>query len=151
MAWRRRRRQPPPGRGEVNLVALVGELKRAVGRLRHAAHQALHQFHHVLVVGVRLIRLENRELGIVQRVDALIAEGLADLKHTLHAADHQTLEVELRRDAHVQTHLEGVVVCGERSRIGPAVPRLEARSLHLLEVPGVHTTPGGLNLSLIHI
>jgi len=37
------------------------------------------------------------------------------------------------------------VVCGERSRIGPAVQRLEDRGLHLLEAPGVEELPGGLD------
>ena len=62
------------------------------------------------IVGVRLIKLQHRELGIVLRRDALIAEVAIDLVDAIESADHQPLEIQLRRDAQEQIHVEGVVM-----------------------------------------
>ena len=61
--------------------------------------------HRVAVVGVRLVPLEHRELGLVLVRDALVAEVLADLVHALESADDEPLEVELGRDAQVEVGL----------------------------------------------
>ena len=62
------------------------------------------------VVGVRLVPLEHRELGVVGRVDALVAEVLAELVDALQPADDQPLEVQLGRDPQVQRR--GRARCG---------------------------------------
>ena len=56
--------------------------------------------------------------GLWRRRDALVAEVAVDLEDPLEAADHQPLEVELRRDAQVEVHVQGVVVGDERA--GPS-------------------------------
>ena len=69
---------------------------------RRVEHQLAGQRRHRVVVAVRLVDLEHRELGVVGGVDALVAEDAADLVDPLEAADDQPLEVELDRDAQVQ-------------------------------------------------
>ena len=51
---------------------------------------------------------------------ALVAEGSGNLEDSLHAADDQTLEVQLDSDAEVQLHVECVVVRGERTGVSAA-------------------------------
>ena len=85
------------------------------------------------VVGVRLVPLEHRELGLVLVRDALVAEVLADLVDALEAADDEALEVELGRDAQVEVGVELVRVRDERVRERAAVPRLQDRRLDLDE------------------
>ena len=75
--------------------------------------------HRVLVVGVRLVPLEHRELGLVLVRDALVAEVLADLVDLLETADDQALEVELGRDAQVEVGVELVRVRDERPAKAP--------------------------------
>jgi hypothetical protein len=85
------------------------------GRLdRHLAQHRLGQRHQVGVVGVGPVELEHGELGVVLRRDPLIAEVTVDFEHPFHAADCQPLQVQLRRDAHVQLHVERVVMGHER-------------------------------------
>ena len=97
----------------------------------------------VLVVGVRLVPLEHRELGVVLGREALVAEVLADLVDALEAADDQALEVELGRDPQVQRAVERVVVRGERPAGAAAVDRLQDRRLDLDEA-GVVEEPADL-------
>ncbi len=85
------------------------------------------------VVGVGLVQLERRELGIVARRDALVAEAAADLEHLVEAADDEPLEVELGRHAQVEVGVERVVVRDERARRRPAGDRMQQRRLHLDE------------------
>ena len=87
----------------------------------------------VLVVGVGLVPLEHRELGVVLWRDALVAEVLAELVDAIDPADDEPLQVELGRDPQVEVAVEGVVVGGERARQGAAVERLQDRRLDLDE------------------
>ena len=103
--------------------------------------QVLHAVHRVLVVGVRLVPLEHRELGVVLEVDALVAEVLADLVDALEPADDQPLEVELGRDAQVEVLVELVVVRDERLCERAAVARLQDRRLDLEEALLVEEAP----------
>ena len=97
----------------------------------------LGQRHDVAVVGVRLIQLEHRELGVVPGRHALVAEVAVDLVDALEAADHQPLQVQLRRDAQVHVDVERVVMRHERPRRGAARDRLHHRRLDLDEVERV--------------
>ena len=93
--------------------------------------------HRVVVVGVRLVPLEHRELGVVLERDALVAEVLAELVDALEPADDQPLEVELGRDAQVEVAVELVVMRHERPRERAAVARLQHRRLDLDEALAV--------------
>ena len=66
-----------------------------------------------MIVLIRLVELEHRELGVVPRADAFVAIVAVDLEHFLEAADGQPLEVKLGRDAHVHLLVERVVVRDE--------------------------------------
>src|SRR5215207_4324416 len=101
--------EPPPGRGEVER-ALVADLAR------DEADQLLQFRRYVLVVGVGLVPLEHRELGVVLVGDALVAEVLAELVDLLQAAHDQPLQVELGGDPQVELAVEGVVLGHERAR-----------------------------------
>ena len=92
-------RQPVERPAEVDGLALVGDRRGAEHALRDLAEQRLGEVHQVAVVPVRLVELEHRELGVVPRRDAFVAEVAVDLEHLLEAADDQPLEVQLRRDA----------------------------------------------------
>ncbi len=98
-------------------------------------HQLLGEGHDVAVVGVGLVELEHRELGVVAGREALVAEHPADLEDPLEAADDQALQVELGRDPQEQLLVERVVVGGEGLGQCPAGDRVEDRGLDLDEVP----------------
>ena len=104
---------PAPGRREVYGVLAEGDDSAPQRLQRHACHHLLYHLHHVIVVGVGLVALQEGELRVVVLVDALIAEHAANLEHPVQPADDETLEVELRCDAKVQVAVEGVVVGGE--------------------------------------
>ena len=101
------------------------------GRARGGRDQLLGESHHVGVVGERLVELEHRELGVVPRRQALVAEHAGDLEHPVEAADDQPLQVELGRDAQVEVHVERVVVRDERPGGGAAGDRVQHRRLDL--------------------
>ena len=119
------------------MLALVGEREPAGQRLAELGEERLGQLHQVAVVGVRLVELEHRELGVVLGRDALVAEDPADLVDAVEAAHDQPLEVELRRDAQVEVHVERVVVGHERPRRRAAGDRLHHRRLDLEEAARV--------------
>ena len=101
----------------------------------------------LLVVGVGLVPLEHRELGVVLVRDPLVAEVLAELVDLVDAADDEALEVELGGDAQVEVAVERVVVGREGARQGAAVERLQDRRLDLDEAafvePAAHLVTCG--------
>ena len=117
-------------------VATVRHLRPARRPLRDEREHLLGEEHQVLVVAVRLVELQHREFGIVLRRHPFVPEVAGDLVHAIHAADREPLQIQLRRDAQVQIHVERVVVCHERPRHGPAGDRLHHRRLDF-EVPAI--------------
>ncbi len=96
---------------------------------RHRREHLLGHHHQILVVAVGLVELEHRELGVVLRRDPLVPEVAVDLVDAFDSADGQALEIELRRDAQEQLHVERVVMRDERPRERAAGDRLHHRRL----------------------
>ena len=96
-----------------------------------------------LVIGVGLVELEHRELGIVVRGEALVAEVAIDLVDALEAAHHQPLQVQLRRDPQVQVDIQRVVVRDERPRRRAAIERLHHGRLDFDEAALLQLPPQG--------
>ena len=126
----------PPRRRQVDLPGIPHVR-------RHIRDQALAARGDVLVVGVRLVPLEHRELRVVGGVHALVAEVLAELVDALEAADDQPLQVQLGGDTQVELAVERVVVGGERPGRRPAVKRLQNRRFDLDEALGVEEAAHG--------
>ena len=97
----------------------------------HGAEQVLGHRHQAAVVGIGLVELHHRELGVVLRGNPLVTEVAVDLEHPLEPADGQPLEVELGGDPEVQVHVERVVMRRERPRQRAAGNRLHHRRLDL--------------------
>ena len=127
-------RHPPPRWREVDRRVAVLDRPAAEQLIRQRDEQLLGELHEVFVGGVGPVELEHGELGIVAHRDALVAEVAVDLEDALEAADQQPLEVQLRRDAQEEIHVEGVVMRDERPRRGAAGQRLHHRRLDLDEV-----------------
>ena len=79
------------GLAQIHLYAVVHDLCGAQNLLGDVAVQVFGQIHHSVVVSVRLVQLHQRELRVVPRVQALVAEYAADLVYPLQAAYDQTL------------------------------------------------------------
>src|SRR3954451_18851396 len=91
----------------------------------------------VVVVGVRLVPLEHRELGLVLARKALVAEVLVDLVDALEAADYQPLQIQLVGDTQIEVLVELVVVRDERTGERAAVQTLQDRGLDFEEAAAV--------------
>ena len=76
---------------EVDGVLTVGNHGAAANLLCEVAEHGLREFHHSVVIGVCLIELHQRKLGVVAGVHTLVTEHAADLEDSLKTADDQTL------------------------------------------------------------
>jgi hypothetical protein len=110
-------------------------------RLRGVADHVLGEIHDVGVRRVRLVELEHRELGIVPRRHALVAEIPVDLIDALEAADDEALEVKLGRDTQIHIEVERVVMRHERARGRAARDRMHHRRLDFHETPRLGLEP----------
>ena len=126
-------------------VALIGDRGRAGGSDRGVADQRLGEVHQVAVIAIGLVELHHGELGVVPGRQAFVAEIAVDLEHLLEAADHQTLEIQLRCDAQEQLHVERVVVGGEGLRRGAAGDGVHHRRFDFEKVALDHEGANGLD------
>ena len=85
------------------------------------------QIHQALIIRVGLIELEHGELRIVLSRDPFVAEIAIDFVDPVQAADNQPLQIQLRRDAQIQIHIERVVMRDERARRRASIDRLHHR------------------------
>src|SRR5260370_37991106 len=88
-------RRAPPGRLEVDDLVAEWQLQGAGTLESTVLVQLLDHPSDVPVVGVGLVRLEQRELRVVSAVGALVTEDAAELEHAVEAADEQPLKVQL--------------------------------------------------------
>ena len=70
-------------------LPMLGGDHAARDRIGAQTMSASTRAHHHRVVGVRLVELEHRELGIVRPVDALVPEVVPDLIDAIESADDQ--------------------------------------------------------------
>ena len=126
-----RHRQAIESIAELDRFPLIGDRRPAENFLRGLAHELLGQVHQVVIIPIGLVELEHRELGVVPRRDALVTEIAVDLENFLESADHQPLQIELRRDAQVQVHVQRVVMRAKRPRRGAARDGLHHRRFDL--------------------
>lgn len=115
---------------QVHFLALVGHGGGAAGNQRAFADDGFGHLHHALVVAIRFVELDHGELGVVARAHPLVAEVAVDLEHAFQAAHHQALQVQLRGDAQVERHVQGVVVGDERLGRRAARNRVHHRGFH---------------------
>ena len=95
---------------EFDGLALVVDRGASAHLLRDGLHHLLDEVHDAAEVGVGLVKLDRRELGVVLRVHPFVAEYASDLVDLVHAADDQPLEIELGLDAQDHVHVERVVM-----------------------------------------
>ena len=131
IAWRRVIRRQ--GGAKSISTSPRSHLGRAEDALGDVGDHPLEVVRGLLVIGVGLVPLEHRELGVVLVRDALVAEVLAQLVDAVDAADDQPLEVELGGDPQVEVAVELVVVGGEGTGECATVERLQDRRLDLDE------------------
>ena len=126
-----------PGRREGDLLSLVRDPLAPAGGASHLCQELLCERHQISVVGIGLVELQHRELGVVVGRDPLVAEVAVDLVHPFQPPDHAPLQVQLRRDAEVEREIQRVVMRDERARRRSPGDRLHHRRLDLQEAARV--------------
>ncbi len=120
-----------PRPGQVDLPPVPVGDDGASGGPRRVDHELAQQHSHRVVGAVGLIGLQQRVLGRVRGVDALVPERTTDLVDLLQPTDDAALQVQLRRYAQRHLDVQGVEVRPERARRRTAVHRLQDGRLHL--------------------
>ena len=105
-------------------MPLPGNLERAKHLLGRIGHHVFGPPHHILVVGISLIKLQLCELGVVLETNPFVAKVAPDFVDTVKAAHNEPLQVELKTDTQVEILVQLVVVGDERPRCRAAVDRL---------------------------
>ena len=109
--------------------------KRANGNM---PNQSLCVSQQIQVIGAGPVPFKHGELWIVARRDPFVTEVTVDLKHAIETADHQTLQIQLRRDTQVHVDVERIMMGDERTRGRTARNHLHHRRFHFHKVAVNH-------------
>ena len=126
-------RHPGPARAEMDGLALVLHGVAARDAARDVPEKPLGQIHEVVVPGKGPVELAHGEFRVVAGGDALVTEVAPHLVDLFEAAHEQPLEVELRGDAHIKRHVQGIVVRDEGLGRGAAGDGLHHGGFHFHE------------------
>ena len=85
-----------PGRGEIDLFSLVGEVESAVDLLDHGREKLLRHRHQLFIGRIALIEFEHGKFGIVEGRDPFVSETAVDFEDPFEPTDHQPFKIELR-------------------------------------------------------
>ena len=91
--------------GEIDFLALVGNLQGAADLLGNGLHHFFHQVHHAVVIGIGLVQFDGGELRVMLGVHTLVTEDTAHFVDAVHAAHDQALEVELGFNTQHHVHI----------------------------------------------
>ena len=123
--------QPVEALAQVDGFTLIVQRGAASDFLRKPAQQFFSEIHEVMIILIRLVELEHGELRIVPGRHAFIAEIAVDFEYLLDASHNKAFQIQLRRYAQVELHVERVVMGHEWARRRATRNRLHHRCLHL--------------------
>ncbi len=125
----------------IDYSPVVADHGASADLLSQIAEHALGEFHHALIIGIGLIELHQRELGIVAGIHTLVSENAADLIDALQTAHDQSLQIQLQGDAQLHILVQRIEMRLERSGCSTAGVRHQHGRLHLDEIPAVQELP----------
>ena len=106
--------------------------------LRQRTEQRFGQFDQVFIVRIRHIEFHHGELWVMTNGDPFVTEVTVDFEHTLEAANHQTLQVQFRRDTQVHVQIQRVVMGDKRTSCRTARNHLHHRGFHFHKAAANH-------------
>ena len=101
---------PLERQGKIDLFVAPGQRRLATDRFDRIGNNILGEVHHRVVIAVGLIDLHHGEFRIVLGAGSLVAIDSTHFENPFHTADHQTLEMQLQRNSHVELHVQSVVM-----------------------------------------
>ena len=119
---------------QVEVVALNNHGGGATCIARCIGNQFFGKCHYFGVVTKCLVALHHGELRVVARRNSFVAEHATNFKHAFHAANNESLQVQLQRNAQEQLHVQCVVVRKEWASVCAACFHVQHWSFHFNEL-----------------
>ena len=123
---------------EIESLVAVRHFGVAQNILRQRAEQRFGQFDQIFVVRVRHIEFHHGELWVVANGDTFVTEVTVNFEHAFEATNHQTLQVQFRRDTQVHVHIQRIMMGDERTGRRAARDHLHHWGFHFHKVAANH-------------
>ncbi|SBM29952.1 Uncharacterised protein [Klebsiella oxytoca] len=123
---------------EIKGLIAVRHFGMAENVLRQGAEQGFGQLDQVFIVRIGHIEFHHGELWVMTNGDTFVTEVTVDFEHALEAANHQTLQVQFRRDAQVHIQIQRVVMGDERTGGSATGDHLHHRGFHFHKAAADH-------------
>ena len=130
---------------EVDFHTVIRDNRAAAHLLGKVTEHVLRQLHHAVIIRVGLVKLHQRELRVVARIDALVAEHTANLVNLFKAAYDEALQVKLQRNTQLHVFVQRVIMRLKRARRRTAGIRNQHRGLHFHKSSAVEEIADLLN------
>ena len=127
-----------PAGGQVNFLTLPVHLVGTQDLLRGRGQQFLKEVHHVVKIGIGLIKFDSGKLRVVFGIHTLVAENTPNFIHPIHAAYDEPLQRQFSGNAHEHIDVQSVMMGDEGTSGSPAGDGVKYWSLHLYIAPSIH-------------
>ena len=92
------------------------DFETRIAIIRDKAVKIFGKIHHAVVIGICLIKLHEREFGIMAGVKSFVAEHPADFVNTFQTADNKPFKIKLERDTEPQILVQRIEMRFEVAR-----------------------------------
>ncbi|CDL57796.1 FIG00640621: hypothetical protein [Klebsiella pneumoniae] len=123
---------------EVEHLVAVRHFGIAEDVLRQGAEQRFGQLDQIFVIRISHVEFHHGELWVMTNGDPFVTEVTVDLEDAFEAANHQTLEVQFRRDTQVHVQIQRVMMGDERTRGSAARDHLHHRGFYFHKAAANH-------------
>ena len=137
--------QSLPRTFEAYLLSLISYIKTSAYLLGSGGEKLLGDIHHIVIVGISLIKFYRRKLRVMTGVHSLVAELSAYFVNLFKAADNTPFQMKLRRYTHIHIYIEGIVMGDKRSGVRSACQGIEHGRFHLDKSLFIQNFPYGGN------
>ena len=120
-----------PRRSQLDFYTFIGNLGGTQNLHSSFNNYFFGQVHHITIISKGLINFYTGELRVMSIIDALVAEYATKLINTIHTAHNQTLQVQLRRNTHINLHIQGIVIADEGTSSSATSNSVQNRSFNL--------------------
>ena len=130
---------------QIHFFVAISHHAGAVHGHRSGAYHVFSHVHHAVVIGIGFVEFHHGEFWIVARRHAFVAEIAVDFVHTLQAAYHQAFQIQFRRHAQIQIHVQSVVMGHKRFRSRTTRNGVHHRRFHFQIALRSHEIAHGLH------
>ncbi len=126
---------------QVDFIFLICDDCRTANSIRDGRKQIFRQVHQIPKSRISPVKLTHGKFRIMLGIRTFIPKRTVDFKHFFQTAYDKAFQIQFRRNAQIQFHIESVVMRHKRTGVRPPCERVHHGRFHFHKIPVLHKIP----------